>query len=532
MFDLIIRGGSLIDGSGSPRRRSDVGVREGRVAALGDLSAAEAADTIDAAGRIVAPGFVDIHTHSDFTILSDPRARSSVRQGVTTEVIGNCGMSPAPLTDARAAEIRDALKGIDPDPAVRASWRSFAEYAAAVERARPAINVAPLIGHITLKVAAGGNEARPATTDERATMVRLLDESFEAGAVGLSTGLMFPPAMSADFDELVALGRAVARHGRLFAVHMRNYNDRLLGAVEEAIAVARATGCRLQVSHLAVAGRRNWGKVPQALALIDRARGEGLDIGTDIYPYVAGSANTSQILPEWAQAGGAPAIVERLGDEAERRRILEDWRSSRFIDWDEVEIVLVDPGMEELLGLTVEEIGRRRGIDPSLAVLDLIRDTENRAMSVGYGRSEDDLLAVLCHEATSIGSDGVAMDPDGPSGVGRPHPRSFGCYPRFLGRYVRDQGLVTLEGAIAMATSRPAERIGLADRGLVAEGRRADLVVVDPETVLDNATFAEPHRFPAGIEEVIVAGSRVIAAGEQRDDVRPGGVVRRAATIA
>lgn len=526
MLDLIVRGGSLIDGSGSPRRRSDVGVREGRVAALGDLSAAEARESIDAAGRAVAPGFVDIHTHSDFTILSDPRARSSVRQGITTEVIGNCGMSPAPLTDARAVEIRDALKAVDPDPGVRASWRSFAEYAAAVERVGPAINLAPLIGHITLKVAAGGNRAGPATPDERATMVALLEQSFEAGAVGLSTGLMFPPAMSADFGELVALGQTVARHDRLFAVHMRNYNDRLLEAVEEAIAVARATGCRLQVSHLAVAGRRNWGKVPRALDLIDRGRAEGLDIGTDIYPYIAGSANLSQLLPEWAQAGGTPAIAERLGDEGERRRILDDWATSLFFGWDEVEVVLVDPGMEEWLGLTVEEIGRRRGVDPNLAMLDLVRDTENRAMMVAYGRSEDDLRAVLAHPATSIGSDGVAMDPDGPSGAGRPHPRSFGCYPRFLGRYVRDGGLVSLEHAIAMATSRPAARVGLADRGLVAEGRRADLVVFDPATVLDQSTFTEPHRFPIGIEEVIVAGRRVVAEGRQRDDVRPGRVAR------
>jgi N-acyl-D-aspartate/D-glutamate deacylase len=516
----------LVDGTGSPRRRADVGVHAGRVVALGDLSGAEAGESIDATARIVAPGFVDIHAHSDFTILSDPRAQSAVRQGITTQVNGNCGMSPVPSPPGpRAAEVRLAVHTVDPDPSVAAVWSTYDDYARAVAAARPAIHQAPLIGHITLKVAAGGNRPGPATPDERAAMVRMLEDAFRGGAVGVSTGLMFPPAISADAAELEALGRTAARFDRLFACHMRNYNDRLIEAVEEVLQVARVTGCRLQVSHLAVAGRRNWGKVPQALALIDKARDEGLDVAADIYPYVAGSANLSQLLPEWAQDGGTPEIVARLGDESVRRAILADWQTSLFFGWDEVEIVLADPGMEDLIGLTVEAIGRERRIDPALAMLDLVRDTENRAIMVAYGRSEDDLRAVLQHPATSIGSDSLAMDPHGPSGIGRPHPRNFGCYPRFLGRYVRDGGLMSLERGIAMSTSAAADRVGLRDHGRIRDGAAADLVVFDEAAILDRASFSDPKQFPIGIDRVIVDGRVVVDGDRQHDDVRPGRVL-------
>ena len=527
-FDLVLANGTLVDGLGGPRRRSDVGVRAGRVTALGDLSGADTLQRIDVAGRIVAPGFVDIHAHSDFTVLSDPRAQSAVRQGITTQVNGNCGMSPVPAPVERAQEVRAAVNTVDPDPTVPGAWTTYADYVRAVEAARPSIHQAPLIGHITLKVAAGGNRPGPATREEREAMVRMLEEAFDGGAVGVSTGLMFPPAISADFAELEALGRTAARHDRLFAAHMRNYNDRLIEAVEEVLKVARVTGCRLQVSHLAVAGRRNWGKVPRALELIDRARADGLDIAADIYPYVAGSANLSQLLPEWAQDGGTPAIVARLGDEATRRAILEDWRTSLFFGWDEVEIVLVDPGMEDLIGRTVQQIGEQRGIDPALTMLDLVRDTDNRVIMVAYGRSEDDLRAVLTHPATSIGSDSLAMDPDGPSGIGRPHPRNFGCYPRFLGRYVRDAGIATLERAIAMSTSAAADRVGLRDRGRLVDGAAADIVVFDESTILDRASFENPKQFPVGIDWVIVNGQIVVEGDRQHDDVRPGEVLSAA----
>jgi N-acyl-D-amino-acid deacylase len=521
MFDLIVGGGTLIDGTGAPGRPADVGVSAGRIAAIGDLGAAEADVRIDAAGLVVAPGFVDLHSHSDLSLLSAPGAPSKVRQGVTTEINGNCGMGPFPYPAARADEIRDANSTIDPDRAVDWSWRDLPGYATALQTVGIAVHSAPLVGHIPLRIAAAGQAARPLDTAETEALVRELEAALDDGAIGFSTGLMFPPAMSAERDELLAIGRTVARRGRLFAAHFRNYSDRMLEGVEEMLDIARSTGCRMQLSHLAVAGRRNWGKVPRALELIDAARRDGVDVAADIYPYVAGSANLSQLLPGWAQAGGGPAIVERLGRAADRDRIMRDWETELFFGWDEVEVASEEPGMEETLGLTVDAVGELWGIEGGLAALELIRRSEDRVIMVAYGRSEDDMRAVLRHEATSIGSDGLAMTPDGPTGAGRPHPRNYGCYPRFLGRYVRDEGLVTLEQAIAMCTSRPADRAGLRDRGRIAEGAAADLVVFDPLRVIDTATFREPAGEPVGIHDVVVRGVPVLRDG-MPTGARPG----------
>ncbi len=525
-FDRILTGGTVVDGTGAPRRRADVGIAGDRIVAIGDLThASEGVDRIDAAGLIVAPGWVDLHSHSDLTLLSDGRARSKVAQGVTTEINGNCGMGGVPLPPHHAAQTRAANATIDPDPSVRWDWTDLGGYASALERSGLAINTAPLVGHLPLRISVAGEAARPLDVAERAALVAAIDACLDDGATGVSTGLMYPPAMSADHDELVAIGRAVARHDRLFAIHMRNYSDHLLDAVAEALSIARASGCRIQVSHLAVAGRRNWGAVPRAIELIEAARADGVDVGMDIYPYIAGSANLSQLLPVWAQDGGPAAIVERLASEQVRTAIRADWRESLFFGWDEIEVSSSEPGLEDALGLTVEAVAEAWSTEPEEAYFDLIERSDNRVQMVAYGRSEDDLRAVLAHPLTSIGSDGLAMDPDGPSSAGRPHPRSFGCYPRFLGRYVREDGLLTLEQAVAMSTARPADRAGLSDRGRIAAGAVADVVIFDPETIVDGASFQEPTRPPTGIAHVIVAGRSVVTDGVQLDAERPGRVL-------
>jgi len=527
-LDLAITGATLVDGTGAPARRADVGVRGDRVVAVGDLSGSAARTRIAADGKLLTPGFVDLHGHSDWTLLSDGRARSKVHQGITTEVTGNCGLTPFPAPAAVAAAVRSAAGIVDLDRSVPLAWDSTAGYRATLAASGIALNAAVLTGHVALRIAVGGASAEPLDAAGIARIEAEAERALAEGAVGISTGLMYPPAIFAQPEELAALGRAVARHDALFAVHMRNYGDTLLEAVDETLAVARATGCRLQVSHLAVAGRRNWGKVRQALERIDAARAEGLDVGADIYPYLAGSANLSQLLPGWAQEGGSPAVTARLADPAIRARVREEWRATLHLGWDEVFVSLVDaPLIPLVLGKSIVDAGAAMGLEPDAACLELIARTEDRVQMVAFGRSEDDLRAVLEHPAGAIGSDGIALDPDGPTGAGRPHPRSYGCYPRLLGRLVREEGTLALERAVAMSTSIPAARARLAGRGVVAEGAFADLVVLDPQTVRDEATFETPARFPTGIEQVLVNGAFVLRDGVQVDAARPGRVLDR-----
>ena len=521
MLDLVLAGGTVVDGLGGPARREDVGILGDRVVALGFLGSEAAAVRVDVTGLTVIPGIVDIHSHSDLTLVSDGRARSKIMQGVTTEIVGNCGLGPFPLAPWSAARTRAAVSIIDLDPSVETPWTDFGGYRAAVERSRPALNVAALVGHVPLRLAAAPDNAGSLDRVELARLLDGIDAALAAGAVGFSTGLMYPPAMSANRDELVAIAEVVAAQDRLFAIHARNYSNALLPAVEEALAVARATGCRLQFSHLAVAGRKNWGSVAVALDLIDAARADGADVAVDIYPYLAGSANLSQLLPEWSQAGGADEIVRRLANTADRARILEELPGLMVHRWDEVVVSFVDSGLADVIGLTMQEVGERSSVDPAVAALDVIRDSGNRAMMVAYGRSQDDLMAVLRHPSASIGSDGLSVDPDGPTGAGLPHPRSYGCYPRFLGRMVRD-GDIALERAVAMTTSAPAARVGLTDRGSVTVGSIADLAVFAADTFTDTATYESPARFPTGLAHVVVAGEFVVRDGVQDDATRPG----------
>jgi N-acyl-D-amino-acid deacylase len=526
--DLLVEGGLVVDGTGSPARRADVAVTDGRIVGVGDAPTVgwAARQRIDATGLVVAPGFVDLHAHSDLSLLSGGDARSAVAQGITTQVVGNCGIGPFPAPPERLADVRAAIALIDLDPAVAWTWRSAAGYREALAASGTAIHVAPLCGHLALRVSTAGTHAGPLDAAGLRALGARADDALDEGAVGISTGLMYPPARFADTAELDVLGRAAARRDRLFAVHMRDYAAGLLDAVDEVIGVARRTRCRLQVSHLAVAGRRNHGSVARALERIDQARAEGLDIGVDIYPYLAGSANLSQLLPGWAQEGGPDAIVARLGDPAARARIAQEWRATLHLGWDEVRVSLVDDDLRErVLGRTIEEVGGVLGCSADEAAMSLIARTHDRVQMVAFGRSEEDLRSVLLHEAASIGSDGLALDRDGATGVGHPHPRSYGCYPRLLGRVVREDGLLSLEQAVRMATSAPAARIGLADRGRLSVDMVADLVVFDAGSVIDRATFEDPARFPAGIRHVVVAGEPVVADGRQWPGVRPGRVL-------
>jgi N-acyl-D-aspartate/D-glutamate deacylase len=527
MFDLLLTGGRIVDGTGGPETSGDVAVRDGRIAAIGPLPGAAARRTVDVTGLVVCPGFIDVHTHSDLTLLSSAGAQSKVRQGVTTEVVGNCGLSPAPLpNDVDRVRLRTSVNHLDLDPSVVWAWRSFGEYLDTLATARLSVNVAALVGHVPLRAAAVGFDDRPASPAEIARMSTLLAESIAAGAVGVSTGLVYAPARYADDAELVALGRVVAEHGAVFAWHVRDYADDLLDSVAQALRVGERAGCRTQISHLVSVGRRNWGTVRRALDLIDAAHDRGLDVAVDVYPYLAGNASLFQLMPGWAQEGGGAAMLGRLRDADHRARIRAEL-ADHPVGWDEIVVCRVPAAAPTgIAGQSVADLAAESGRPGADVVMDLLLDHDNDVSMVAFGRSADDLAAVLTHPLSVLGSDGYALDLLGPTGAGLPHPRSYGTYPRIFAEYVR-AGTLTLTEAVAKCTSRPARRIGIDNRGVLARGVAADLVVFDADSIHDRATYEQPQQYPDGIRLVAVNGALVVdQAGHT--GARPGAVLRHA----
>lgn len=527
MFDLLIVGGKVLDGTGSPWFWADVAVKEGKIARVGHL-AETAARRLDAKGQVVCPGFVDIHTHSDLTVLSNPRAESKVQQGVTTEVIGNCGLAPAPVAQARAVAIRQAMALLDLDPQVEWRWESIGDYLDVLRSRGCSINLAPLIGHVALRASVVGFEDRPANPKEIREMQRLIEEGMHAGAFGLSTGLVYPPGCYATTEELIALARTVAGNGGLYASHIRDYADTFLEAVRETLGVAEQSGASLQISHHVSVGRRNWPKVRQSLELLSTARTNGMDVTVDVYPYAAGSANLSQLLPGWVHAGGADALVERLQQRPLRERIREEWKTTQFWEWENIVVSwLASPKNQEVIGKHIADLAAVLGREPEEVYFDLIVEESNAVNMVEHLQAEENVRLTMAHPLACFGSDGWAVAPYGPLGRGRPHPRYYGAFPRVLGKYVREERVLRLEEAICKMTSFPARKLGLYDRGLIREGMAADLVVFDPERIADQATYDAPHQFPRGIAYVIVNGTVTVQHG-QHTGAMTGTVLRPA----
>ena len=524
--DLLLEGAEVVDGTGGPPFRADVVVAGDQIVAVGVAGRVDAARRIHAEGLTLTPGFVDAHGHSDIAVLSAPDSPSKIHQGVTTEVMGNCGLGVAPFgRSVTPSELRKLMTIVDADPSVEWNWRSVAEYLDVVRIRGTAMNVTLLAGHLPIRASCVGYEDRRATGAELHAMQSRVDEALDDGACGLSTGLMYPPCTYADVDELVALGEVVAEHDAVFAFHMRDYGDQLLGAVEEALLVARRTGCRAQLSHLVAVGRRNWGKVSVALDLVDRAVDDGIDVAVDVYPYLAGSTNLAQVLPEWALAGGTSALLERLADASARQRLVHDLRQSILQDPEDIRIAGgVFDGQDNPVGLSLADLAEAWDESPQEVVLDVLADSNCTASMVAFGRGEDDLRAALRHQRCLIGSDGLGLDPEGPTGAGQPHPRSYGCYPRLLSRYVRDEAVIRIEDVVRRSTSLIAQRFRIPDRGVVAPGYRADLVLFDLASLADRASFEEPHRFPDGVSTVIVGGEVVVDGGEATG-ARPGEVL-------
>jgi len=508
VIDLVLRGGSVIDGTGAPARRADVAIKDGRIAAIGRDLAQDDARTLDVSERMITPGFIDIHSHSDEAMFVNDALESALHMGVTLVVCGNCGGSSAPVSGLAEAELDRELARLD----VKRTWSSFGEYAAAVDRARPSINVCSFVGHGTLRSCVMGADARAPTADELARMRTLLAKSMDEGAIGLASGLIYPPSAFGTTDELAALCAIVRERGGLYASHIRNESTRLLDAVEENLEIGRRSGVRVELSHHKASGKQNWGKVKESTALIERARAEGVDVTADQYPYTASSTGLAVTIPNWVHEGGTAKMCDRLRDPAVRERIRgEDVETGRA--WDRI-VIARARHHPEWAGKNVQQLATEAGRDPLEWSCDALIEHDGAVDIVHHSMSEDDVRYVMAKEWVCVGSDSRANAPYGPLSFGKPHPRSYGTFPRVLGRYARDEGVLTLADAVRKMTSATAARLRLRDRGVVREHAWADLVVFDPARVRDTATYDDPHRFPVGIDHVLVRGAIALESGE------------------
>ena len=527
-FDTIVQGGTVIDGTGQPGYDADVGVSDGRIRAIGALADAETARRIDASGHVVAPGFIDMHSHSDRAVLDDPLGESMVHQGVTTEVVGNCGFTPFPIGP------------VGHEPLVRAhtskvvwDWTDFDGWARRVEDSGASYNTAGQVGHHAIRTAVGLVDNRPPTDDELKSMRRLTAEAVEQGCFSFSTGLTLAPSLYADTDEIVALCEAIALFdGAFYVSHARVWGGNHVGAVEECVEIGQRAGVPVQYSHMAIIDSRAFGDGPQLTGVLEKANEEGVDATYDMYPYTAAGTHLQQLVPEWLQVGGQQAMLARLRDPETRKKAREDtakgWFRGLPWDWDSVVLAYLKTDANlGLIGKSIAEAAVVRGEEPLDTMLSLIDEEDNYVGIVMHNRVEGDVRYFLGHPLAMIGSDGIAISPTGIYGGEKHHPRYYGTYPRVLGRYVREKpSVVSLEEAIWKMTGFPARRLTLSDRGVIAEGKVADLVVFNPDTVIDNATFEEPHQYPDGIPYVMVNGTTVVDDGVHTG-ARPGVVLRR-----
>ncbi|RMI13403.1 N-acyl-D-amino-acid deacylase family protein [Cellulomonas triticagri] len=529
MTDLLLRGGLVVDGTGAEPVTGDVLVRDGRIAAVGGRLDPRGARVVDADGLAVAPGFVDMHAHSDLAVLADGDHLAKTAQGVTTEVLGQDGLSYAPVTDTTMALVREQIAGWNGTPDVGYGWRTVAEYLAEVDRRGSATNVAYLLPQGTIRMSVVGTDDRRATSTEIDAMRAEVDRGMREGAFGMSSGLTYVPGMFADTAELVALCEVVARHGGFYAPHQRSYGAGALAAYAEVVDVARRAGCALHLTHATMNFPENRGRASDLLALVDAALDDGLDVTLDTYPYLPGATTLSALLPSAAATGGPAATVERLRDPEVRARVLHevevvgsDGCHGVPVDWTTIEIAGVrDPALGDRVGRTVAALATAGGRPPGEVFLDLLVADRLGTSILQHVGDEANVRTVMRHPRHTGGSDGILVG-------AKPHPRGAGTFARYLGHYVREEGVLTLAEAVRHLSGTPARRLGLHDRGRVAPGYVADLVAFDPATVADRATFAEPRLTAAGVPWVLLGGVPVIEDGA-RTEARPGRALRHGA---
>ncbi len=529
-FDIVITNGRIIDGTGSPWYSGDIGIRTGQIAAISNLSNAKRARTIDARGRVVAPGFIDMLGQSEYTILVDPRLPSKIFQGITTEITGE-GESIAPLNDT----IRHADQEQFDHYHIQADWRTFREYFSRLEKQRFGINIASYVGATRVRrVVLGDSDVQPTPT-QLDQMKELVNQAMRDGAVGVSTSLEYAPAPYAKTEELIALAAEASKFGGIYATHMRNEGTGILTAIDEALRIGREAKIPVEIWHLKTGGKPSWGRMPEVVAKINAARAQGLDVTADTYAYTAWFNDFSAFIPAWAHDGGNAKLIERLKDPAIRERIRKDmltpsdqWDN----EWQEIpgpEAVLIgvvhNPQLLPLQGKTLAEIAKLWNKDPMDALFDLLVEDHALTSVAVFGMSEPDVLLALQQPWVSVDNDSSGTAPEGILGREHPHPRAYGTFPRILRKYVREDHKLTLEEAIRKFSALPAQRMRLTDRGVLKAGMWADIVIFDPARVHDLATFENPNQLSQGMEYVIVNGVPVVDHSEMTGAL-PGRVLR------
>ncbi len=528
--ELLLRNGLIFDGSGSTGFPGDVAIADGRIAAVAAELDADASRTIDAGGLAVAPGFIDIKTHSDFTLPINPKAESKVRQGVTTEIIGHCGFSVAPVLPGKVELLRDYLSPSAPWLPFRET--TFPDYLDSFPAT--AVNAGMLVGHNTLRLMTMGMAARTPSAAELSHMIALLEDALKAGALGLSSGLFTAPGSYAEPAEMIALCDVVKRHNGAYFTHIRDEANRVLEAVEEAIEIAAACQVHVEIVHFKCSGTDNWGKAERALGMIAAAKQRGLDVDCDAYPYTAGSNPLKNLLPQWVQSGGVDAMLARLALPEMRQRIRDDiardglnnW--GRLPSWDCVQIS-VSPHLPQCAGRTIASLAAERGRDAIDTLCDYLIDDRGATRVLVTSIAEEDVRDIVRSPLALVGSDGNCVATYGIVSQGLPHPRFYGTFPRILGHYVGELGLIPLERAVHKMTGATARALKLADRGLLKPGYRADIAMFDPADFKDRATYADPHQYPSGARTIVIVNGTVVVENATHTGALPGRVLRRGA---
>jgi N-acyl-D-amino-acid deacylase len=513
-YDIVIAGGSVLDGNGTPAVTTDVGVRDGKIARIGDLGTAPARQRIDAARLTVAPGFIDMHNHSDFTILVEPKAESMIRQGVTTMVLGE-SRSAGPVKAGGNDDPRSRADGVAVD------WTTLGGYFDKLERQHMATNIASYVGEEQVWTYVKGYGQSPATPQELEEMKKLIAQAMEEGAMGLSTALLVPPSSLATTQNLIELAKVAKQYGGIYSSHIRDEGQGVFQAIDEAINVGIGAGIPVDIIHMKIAHKKLWGRVNEIIAMVQKARDAGHNIQANVYPYTAGQNNLSSIIPPWAHDGGRNKMLERVRNPVTRRRLhdevlkgLPNWYNHYLATGDGwagmLLVSLRNDRNKPFQGKRMSELIKARGGDPVEVFFDVLLEENGSVPTVFFHHSEQDMQLVMKQPWTSIGSDGSAVSIDGPTGKTHPHPRYYGTFPRVLGRYVRELKVLTLPEAVKKMTSMNADKIGIKDRGRLVEGTWADITIFDQSQVIDRATFEQPHQYPIGIKYVVVNGTLTI----------------------